>query len=92
MFFYETLCELGFIEAIEKTLIDVTHYSSYNTYLTALRVNEEYIEDDSLSDSEENAKKAKVKIGCIECLINTLTVVPRNLSFNFRYYKALYYW
>ena len=72
-YFYESLCELNLIEALEKTLIDVTHYSSYNKYLKSLKEDKFTEEDLSL---EENYKKEKIKINAIEILINVLTAVP----------------
>jgi hypothetical protein len=75
MFFYEILCELNVLEALEKTLIDITHYSDYNTYVQSLR--EDEVVNEERGDLEENNKKSKLKIGAIECLISILTVVPR---------------
>jgi hypothetical protein len=77
MFFYEVLVDLNIIEAIEKTLVDVDHYSNYNTYLKSLRENDNLEAEESNIDNEENNKKARLKIGSIECLINILSVVPR---------------
>jgi hypothetical protein len=74
LYFYEIMVELNILVALEKTLIDVTHYSSYNRFLKSLK-------EDNLSEEdkspEENEKKEKIKINSIEILINILTVVPR---------------
>jgi hypothetical protein len=76
-YFYESLCEMNIIEALEKTLIDVTHYSGYNKYLKSLK-------DDNLQEedinAEENLKNEKIKINAIEILINILTAVPSKNS------------
>jgi hypothetical protein len=71
--FYETICDLDILEAIEKTLVDVTHYSKYEEYLKNLR--EDHITDDDFTP-EENEKREKIKINSIEILINILTIVP----------------
>jgi hypothetical protein len=73
-YFYECLCDLNILEALEKTLIDVTHYSSYNKYLKSLKDDKIQKEDISV---EENLKNEKIKINAIEILINILTAVPR---------------
>lgn len=93
-YFYECLCDLNILEALEKTLIDVTHYSSYNKYLKSLK--EDKIQEEDIS-AEENLKNEKIKINTIEILINILTAVPRknNIYLHFllfiRSYKKLYY-
>jgi len=73
--FYETICDFDILDALEKTLVDVTHYSKYEEYLRILR-------EDGKSDNdftkEENEKREKIKINSIEILINILTVVPGN--------------
>jgi hypothetical protein len=72
-YFYESLCDLNVIEALEKTLIDVTHYSSYNKYLKSLR--EDKLKEEDITN-EDNFKNEKIKINAIEILINVLTAVP----------------
>lgn len=80
LYFYETLCELNILESLEKTLIDVTHYSSYNKFLKSLKEDKLPEEDRSI---EENSKREKIKINSIEILINVLTVVPSKYSYLF---------
>lgn len=77
LYFYETICELNILEALEKTLVEVTHYSSYNKFVNSLKEDKVAEEDRTL---EENSKREKIKINSIEILINILTVVPRKLN------------
>jgi hypothetical protein len=72
--FHEALCELGVLEALEKTLIETTHYSNYNKYLKNLK--EDNVSDEDIQ-VEENTFKEKIKINSIEILINILGIVPR---------------
>ena len=77
--FYESICDLEILDALEKTLVDVTHYSKYEEFLRNLK-------DDHISDNdftkEENEKREKIKINTIEILINILTIVPgKNFSY-----------
>jgi hypothetical protein len=76
--FYETACDLDILEALEKTLVDVTHYSKYEEYLKILREDKEADYDFT---KEENVKREKIKINSIEILINILTIVPGIISY-----------
>ncbi len=69
---------MNIIEAIEQTLIDVTHYTNYNQYIKNLSHNK----TDEFNQNEadpENIKKAKLKINCIEILLNILNITPRKI-------------
>lgn len=89
LFFFESLCESGIFEALEKSLVDVTHYSSYNKYLDSLKDNIMLKEDSNVDTSE---KKERIKVNAIEILINILTAVPSNIiSIFFRYFKIIYH-
>ncbi len=69
-YFYECLCELNLIEALEKTLVDFTQYSEYNKYFENLKEDHLPIQDLKSDDS------SSLKINSIEILINIITVVP----------------
>jgi hypothetical protein len=73
IYFFETLCDLNLIEALEKTLIDVTHFSSYKKYLNNLKNDLVLCADIS---HEENTKNEKIKINTIEILLSVLICVP----------------
>jgi len=79
IYFYEAICELNILEALEKSLIDVTHYSNYNKFLKSLKEDKVAEED---KNYVENNKREKIKIYSIDILINILTVVPSNLKNN----------
>ncbi len=78
LFFYEVICELNIIESLEQTIIEVTHYTSYNQYLTNLKKNENKYYNEDITNID-NVKKARIKINCIEILLNILNIVPRNI-------------
>lgn len=65
---------------MEKTLIDINHYSNYNQYLKSLKLNDNIDAESPNSDDPDNALKEKIKINSIEILINILTVVPNILK------------
>jgi hypothetical protein len=78
-YFYECLCDLNIIEAIEQILVKITHYTEYNKYLESLK-------QDKLSElhtqdltHEEDPLQEKLKINSIEILINIISVVPSKL-------------
>ncbi len=72
---------MNIIEAIEQTLVDVTHYTNYNQYIKNLNDNktEEFKQNET---DPENLKKAKLKINCIEILLNILNITPRIFFLN----------
>lgn len=71
--FYETICDLDIFEALERTLVDITHYSKFEEFLNMMT--EDNIADNDFT-KEENDKREKIKINSIEILINILTIVP----------------
>ena len=78
-YFYECLCDLNIVEAIEQILVKITHYTEYNKYLESLKqdkLSELHPEDLS---HEDDPLLEKLKINSIEILINIISVVPSKL-------------
>jgi hypothetical protein len=77
-YFYECLCDLNIIEAIEQILVDITNYTEYNKYF-------ENLKEDKLSPKDLNQEvdplPEKIKINSIEILINIISVVPSKFLF-----------
>jgi len=78
--FYEAICDLEILDALEKTLVDVTHYSKYEEFLRNLK--DDHINENDFT-KEENEKREKIKINTIEILINILTIVPGKYFLSF---------
>jgi hypothetical protein len=77
-YFYECLCDLNIIEAIEQILVDITNYTEYNKYFENLK--EDKLSPKDLSQ-EVDPLPDKIKINSIEILINIISVVPSKLLF-----------